>query len=213
MSNQKNEQEKDAVASAVNAIVRPPILVGCEESGTITSEFRKAGYEAYSCDLKLTRGNSDWHFRDDIMNVIPTREWDLIILHPECTALALSGNRWYGKGMKKHDERLEAIEWTVQLWELAKKHARRVALENPASVIYRHLDYDSLQYIQPWQFGHGEQKKTGLALWNLPPLLPTNIAFERKQKVWKMPPGQNRKRDRSKTYAGIAREIVNQWAA
>lgn len=137
------------------------ILVGCEESQTITKAFRDAGHEAYSCDLQPTRGNPCWHYQQDIMEVIPSQEWDLIILHPVCTAMAVSGNRWYGKGMPRHADRLADIEWTKALWSLAKKHCKRVALENPVSVIFQHLEYDSLQYIQPWQFGHGETKRTG----------------------------------------------------
>jgi hypothetical protein len=95
------------------------------------------------------------------------------------------------------------------LWELAKKHSDRVALENPVSVIFSKMS--NVHYIQPWQFGHGETKKTGFALHNLQPLKPTNIVEGREQRVWKMPPGENRKRDRSKTFAGVASAIVDQW--
>lgn len=185
-------------------------LIGCEESGTITGTLRASGVEAYSCDLLPTRGKPEWHYQDDILNVIPMRRWDLIILHPDCTAMAVSGNRWYGKGMPKHQERLEQVKWTLWLWELAKAYSDRVALENPVSVIFKCLP--NVQYIQPWQFGHGETKKTGLALHNLPPLKPTKIVAGREQRVWKMPPGPNRKRDRSKTYQGIADAIAAQWA-
>ena len=186
------------------------ILIGCEESQTITQAFRDAGFEAYSCDLQPTRGNPEWHYQGDIMEVIPTRHWDLIILHPDCTKLALSGNRWYGKGMPWNSKRIAAIGWTVALWNLAKQYSDRVVLENPASVIFGYLDCD-VQYIQPWQFGHGETKRTGLALHNMPTLEPTNIVAGREQRVWKMAPGPNRKRDRSKTYEGIADAIVTQW--
>jgi hypothetical protein len=186
------------------------ILIGCEESQTITKAFRDAGYVAYSCDLEPTRGNPDWHYQQDIMEVIPTRRWDLIILHPDCTAMAVSGNRWYGRNMPRHAERLASIEWTIQLWELAIQYSDRVALENPVSVIFSHLNAD-VHYIQPWQFGHGETKKTGFALHNLPPLTHTNIVNGREQKIWKMAPSPTRKRDRSKTYQGIADAIVSQW--
>lgn len=187
------------------------ILVGCEESGTITKEFRDSGYEAYSCDLKPTRGNPDWHYQDDIMNIIPLHFWDMIILHPDCTKLAVSGNRWYGEGTDRHEERKKAIKWTKKLWDLAKKHTNKLALENPVSVIFKHLDYEQLFYVQPWMFGHGETKKTGFAVIGLPPLMPENIVEGREQRVWKMPPSDTRKRDRSKTYPGIAKAIVNQW--
>jgi hypothetical protein len=78
------------------------ILIGCEESQTICKAFRESGYEAYSCDIESTRGNADWHFKKDIVEVIPLTQWDLIILHPDCTAMAVSGNRWYGRGMPRH---------------------------------------------------------------------------------------------------------------
>ena len=187
------------------------ILIGCEESQTICKAFRGAGYEAYSCDLEPTRGNPDWHYQQDIMEVIPTRRWDLIILHPDCTAMAVSGNRWYGKGMPMNDKRLAQVEWTKALWKLAKKYSDRVALENPVSVVFKHLE--NVSYIQPWQFGHGETKKTGFALHGLEPLKPTNVVDGREQRIWKMPPGETRKRDRSKTFQGIADAIVNQWGS
>ena len=187
-----------------------PILIGCEESQTICGKFRAAGYEAYSCDLEPTRGNPDWHYQADIMEVIPLKYWDLIILHPDCTALSLSGNRWYGQGMKHHNKRMESIFWTQALWETAKKYSDKIALENPTSVIFKYL-HAPVQYIQPWQHGHGETKKTGFALHHLPPLKPTKLVSGREQRIWKMGPSPTRKRDRSKTFEGIAEAIVNQW--
>ena len=187
-----------------------PVLIGCEESQTICGEFRAAGYEAYSCDLEPTRGNPEWHYQEDIMGIIPIRRWGLIILHPDCTAMAVSGNRWYGAGMPMHAKRLEAIEWTRRLWSLAKQYGDRVALENPVSVIFQHLDAPTC-YVQPYEHGHGETKKTGFALHNLPPLLPTNPVPGRDPRVWKMGPSPTRKRDRSRTYAGIATAIVEQY--
>jgi len=186
------------------------ILIGCEESQVLCGAFRAAGYEAFSCDLLPTRGNPDWHYKADIMEVIPMRQWDLIVLHPDCTALSLSGNRWYGVGMPKHSKRMQSIFWTKNLWTLACKHSYGTALENPTSVIFKFLDAD-VQYIQPWQFGHGETKKTGLALRSLPPLKPTRLVSGREQRVWKMGPSPTRKRDRSETYQGIADAIVKQW--
>lgn len=186
-----------------------PILIGCEESQTICKAFRDAGYEAYSCDLQPTRGNPDWHYHEDIMDVIPRREWDLIILHPDCTAMAVSGNRWYGRGMPMHDKRKAAVEWTLKLWELAKRHSKHVALENPVSVVFKHLP--NVFYLQPHDHGHGETKKTRFALHNLEPLKPTNEVDGREHRIWKMPPSPTRKRDRSETYQGIADAIVQQW--
>ena len=188
------------------------ILIGCEESGVLSSAFRRAGFynECYSCDLLPTRGEEEYHIQGDVIDAIKSRIWDLIVLHPVCTAMALSGNRWYGKGMPRHQERLAAIDWTVALWELAKQYSPRVALENPMSVIFQYLDAP-VCYVQPYEHGHGEQKRTGFALHNLPPLVPTIPVAGRAQRIWKMSPGPNRKRERSKTYEGIAAAIANQW--
>ena len=198
---QRNECPLERVVS--------PILVGCEESQVVCKAFRDAGHEAYSCDLQPTRGNPDWHFRQDIMEVIPTRRWGLIILHPDCTAMAVSGNRWYGRGMPRHNERVKAVKWTLDLWELAKMHSDKVALENPVSVIFAHLP--NVFYTQPHDHGHGETKKTGFALHNLEPLEPTNKVEGREQRIWKMPPSATRKRDRSETFPGIAAAMVRKW--
>ena len=187
------------------------VLIGCEESQVVCKAFRDAGHEAYSCDLQPTRGNSEWHWQCDIMTAIPTGQWmwDLIILHPDCTAMAVCGNKWYGKDMPRHNERKKAIEWTLKLWELAKRHSDKVALENPVSVIFSYLP--NVHYIQPWQFGHGETKKTGFALHNLEPLRPTNVVSGREHRIWEMPPSPTRKRDRSAMFPGIAAAMVNQW--
>lgn len=171
--------------------------------------FRNAGYEAYSCDLQPTRGNAEWHFQRDIVEVIQTRRWGLIILHPDCTAMAVSGNRWYGRGKPLHHEREKAVKWTLELWELAKMYSDHVALENPVSVIFKHLP--NVFYTQPHEHGHGETKKTGFALHNLEPLKPTRKVEGREQRIWKMSPSATRKRDRSETYQGIAAAIVEQW--
>lgn len=186
-----------------------PILIGCEESQVVCKAFRDVGYEAYSCDLLPTRGNPEWHYQQNIMDIILIQEWGLIILHPDCTAMAVSGNRWYGRGMPMYEKREQAIEWTLELWEKAKQYSPKVALENPVSVIFKHLP--NVYYIQPWQFGHGETKKTGFALYGLDPLKPTNIVNGREQRIWKMPPSENRKRDRSKTFEGVAAAMAGQW--
>lgn len=188
------------------------ILIGCEESGIVAKAFRKAGHEAYSCDIKPSRGNNNIHILGDIkehLRSVSDGFYDLIVLHPDCTAMAVSGNRWYGKGMPQHEKRKHAIRWTTDLWELAKKKGKRVALENPVSVIFKYLP--NVFYLQPWEHGHGETKKTGFALHELEPLKPTNVVEGREQRIWKMPPGANRKRDRSETFAGVAAAIVEQW--
>ena len=193
-----------------NTIKIGPVLVGCEESQVLCKAFREEGYEAYSCDLEETRGNPNWHYRQDIMEVIPSRHWPLIILHPDCTAMAVSGNRWYGQGRLLHHERINAVKWTIELWKLAKQYSDHAALENPNSVIFPRLNAPRF-YLQPHDHGHGETKKTGFALHNLQPIPPTNKVDGREQRVWKMPPSATRKRDRSETYEGVARAIVKHW--
>lgn len=189
------------------------ILVGCEESQIITIGFRNIGYEAYSCDIQECSGrHPEWHLKMDIFKAINLYKWDLIILHPPCTALAVSGNRWYGSGKLKHQERIDAVKWTQELWNKATSVCNYVAMENPVGVLNKLGDFPKPQYIQPWQFGHGETKKTGLWLYGLKPLKPTNIVEGREQKIWKMSPGPNRAKLRSKTYTGIAEAIVNQWS-
>jgi len=195
------------------------ILIGCEESQVVCAAFRKAGYEAYSCDLEATRGNPDWHYQQDIMEVIPTRQWDLIILHPDCTRMAVCNNKLCAKGKPQHQGRLDDVAWTLKLWGLAKKFSKMVILENPASVIFPHLRKAGalVQYVQPWQFGHMEQKKTGLALHGVKSLQETNNVYDEmmklskkeRERVFYMPPSPTRKRDRSKTYQGVADAFVS----
>lgn len=185
------------------------ILIGCERSGAIRKLMLEKGHDCISCDLEESDDNSPYHYKGDIFDMLTDTYWDLVILHPPCTHLALSGNRWYGNN---HPKRLAAIEWTVKLWDDACKHSAKVALENPTSVIFRYLKSDKIQYVQPWQFGHGEVKKTGFALRNLKPLIPTNIVEGREERIWKMPPSHDRARLRSVTYAGIAEAICEQWA-
>lgn len=187
------------------------VLIACETSGKTREAFRKLGHDVISCDLLPSDDDSPYHYQGDVFDLLEDMTFDLIIMHPPCTALALSGNRWYGKGMPRHQERLDAIKWTMKLWETAKKKAYYVALENPCSVIFRYLGESTVQYIQPWQFGHGEQKKTGLALYHLEPLVPTNIVEGREQRIWKMPPSEDRWKKRSETFQGIADAFAKQW--
>jgi hypothetical protein len=187
------------------------ILVACEYSGAVREAFKKKGHNAWSCDLLSAEDNSRFHLQTDCRVAI-LEGWDLIIMHPPCTYLAVSGNRWYGTGMPGHDKRLEALEWTRNLWQLALFYAPKVALENPVGVLSNCPELPKPQYIQPWMFGHGETKKTGLWLHNLPPLEPTNIVEGREQRVWKMPPSEDRWKERSRTYDGIAEAMAAQWS-
>jgi hypothetical protein len=153
------------------------------------------------------------------MKAIDFGPWDIIILHPECTHMCVSGNKHYGRGMPKHYLRQKAIWWTAGLWAKAKGCARKgVAMENPQSVLWKGIGVKP-QYIQPWQFGHMEQKMTGLALDRLPPLIPTNNVYDQmmllpkniRERCFHMPPSPTRSRDRSETFRGIADAMADQW--
>lgn len=188
------------------------ILIGCELSGVVRRAFRAKGHKAYSCDLKPSDDASVYHLQMHIFDAIDQTAWDLIIMHPPCTALAVCGNRTYGLNRdkspkEKHYLRIEAIEWTIKLWDYARDHCPRVCMENPVGV----LPIEPTQYIQPWQFGHGETKKTGLWLFNLPKLKPTNIVEGREPRVHRMSPSKDRAKMRSQTYQGIADAMVGQW--
>lgn len=197
------------------------VLIGCEESGVVRDAFRELGHDAWSCDL-LPSDDMTYHLQGDVMRAIKHTDWDLIILHPPCTHLSLSGNRWYGRGTEGFSKRVEAVEWTARLWKLAKANAPRVALENPTSVIFPILKREcEVQYIQPHQFGHKEVKKTGFALHNLPPLVPTDELvvptpgseeMKEWEKVWRMGPSEERQRLRSRTYEGVGEAMAKQWS-
>lgn len=183
------------------------VLVGCEFSGIVRNAFIERGHDAWSNDL-LPAEDGGPHLQTDVHDAIARGSWDIIIMHPPCTALAVSGNRWYGEGMPRNDERRRAIEWTMDLWRTACEAAPRVCMENPVGV----LPLKPTQYIQPHEHGHGETKKTGLWLYNLPPLAPSNPVDGREQRVWKMGPSPNRWMDRSRTYTGVAAAMANQWS-
>lgn len=178
------------------------ILIACEYSGTVREAFSKLGHDAWSCDILETEipGN---HLQCDVREILRDG-WDMMIAHPPCTHLAVSGARWF---KDKKVEQAEALEF-VRL--LLNAPIERIALENPISIISSHIRKPD-QIIQPWQFGHGETKATCLWLQNLPKLQPTNIVEGREQRIWKMPPGENRWKERSRTFEGIAQAMANQW--
>lgn len=178
------------------------ILIACEYSGTVREAFSKLGHDAWSCDILETEipGN---HLQCDVREILADG-WDMMIAHPPCTHLAVSGARWF---KYKKVEQAEALEF-VRL--LLNAPIEKIALENPISIISSHIRKPD-QIIQPWQYGHGETKATCLWLQNLPKLQPTNIVEGREQRIWKMPPGENRWRERSRTFEGIAQAMVNQW--
>lgn len=194
------------------------ILIGCERTGRVRDACIRAGHDAWSCDLEPSESDFGPHIQGDIVQTLETGGWwDLIVLHPECTAMAVCGNRHYAGTM----ERAHAIRWTLDLWGLAKRRADRVALENPSSVIFPYLRRlgATVQYIQPYQFGHPEQKKTGFALHNLNPLEPTDDVYEHmmtlpkkdRERVFYMSPSGSRGIDRARFYPGFADAIAEQW--
>ena len=193
------------------------VLVACEFSGTVRDAFIRAGHDAISCDL--LESDTGPHINGDCVDVIGSAKWDLIIMHPPCTALAVSGNATYGEGQPKYQKRLESVEWTKNLWRLACKQSECVAMENPVGVLPRLAGLPCAQYVQPYWFGHMEQKKTGLWLHNLPPLKPTNMVYDEMMKIPKrererlfhLPPSPDRWKIRSTTYKGFAEAMAQQW--
>lgn len=186
----------------------PRILVACEYSATVRDAFRARGFDAWSCDLLPTEGDPRWHIQGDAIEVARKEprwgQWDMMIAHPPCTHLAVSGARWF---KDKQTEQKEALGFVADLFSAP---IRFTALENPVSIIssrFRKPD----QVIQPWQFGHGETKATCLWLNGLPPLRPTDIVDGREARIHRMPPGPDRWKERSRTYPGIAAAMADQW--
>lgn len=179
------------------------VLIACEFSGNVRNAFRERGHDAWSCDLLPAEDGEPYHYQG---NVLPwlADGWDLMIAHPPCTHLAVSGARWFKE--KVHDQLL-ALEFVRRLLDAPIPH---IALENPVSIISTRIRKPD-QIIQPWQFGHGETKATCLWLKNLPKLAPTNVVEGREGKVWKMAPSPDRWKERSRTYEGIAQAMAEQW--
>ena len=183
------------------------ILVACEESQAVTIEMRRLGHEAYSCDIEpCSGGHPEWHLQVDALELLKMK-WDMILAFPPCTHLAVSGARYFEQ--KRKDGRQQAaIDFFMRF---ANSDCPRIAIENPVgimSTVWKKPD----QIIQPWQFGHGETKKTCLWLKGLPPLISTEIVEGREQRIWKMPPSEDRAKNRAKTFPGIARAMAEQWA-
>lgn len=178
------------------------VLVACEYSGRVRDAFIALGHEAMSCDLLPTERPGP-HYQGDVMDVI-TDGWDLMIAHPPCTHLAVSGARHF---YRKQREQREALDF-VRLLLLAP--IPRIALENPVSVISSRIRKPN-QVIQPWQFGHGEVKATCLWLVGLPNLVPTDVVDGREARVHRMPPGPDSWKERSRTYQGVADAMASQW--
>lgn len=178
------------------------VLVACEFSGTVRDAFARRGHHAVSCDL-LSPETDGLHYQGDVRDILAD-DWDMMIAHPPCTHLAVSGARWF---KDKQQEQAEALAFVRALMAAP---IERIAIENPVSVISSKIRKPD-QIIQPWQFGHGETKATCLWLKNLPKLKPTNVVDGREARIHKMSPGPNRWKERSKTYQGIADAMADQW--
>ena len=178
------------------------ILIACEFSGIVREAFNKLGHAAWSCDLLPSEipGN---HYQCDVIDVI-NDNWDMMIAHPPCTYLAVSGARWFKDRVQEQKQALDFVEL------LMNAPIQKICIENPISIISTRIRKPD-QIIQPWMFGHGETKSTCLWLKNLSKLAPSNIVDGREQKVFKMPPGKDRWKNRSRTYTGIAEAMANQW--
>lgn len=182
------------------------VLVACEYSGVVRDAFAAMGHYAMSCDLLPTE-KPGLHYIGDVRDVIDDG-WDLMIAHPPCTHLAVSGARHFAR--KIADGSQDAALDFVRTLMLAP--IQRIAIENPVSIISTRIRRPD-QGIQPYMFGHGETKATCLWLKNLPPLHPTKYVEGREARVHRTPPGPNRWKERSRTYQGIADAMAMQWGS
>jgi hypothetical protein len=180
------------------------ILVACEFSGRVRDAFIAAGHDAVSCDLLPSEAPGP-HYQGDVRDVLDDG-WDLMVAHPPCTFLAVSGARWFAQ---RHAEQADALAFVRLLLDAP---IPRIALENPISVISSRIRKPD-QIIQPWWFGDGETKATCLWLKNLPKLVPTNIVPERAARVHLEPPSPDRWKNRSRTMPGIALAMAAQWGS
>jgi site-specific DNA-cytosine methylase len=193
------------------------VLVACEESGVVREAFRSRGHDAWSCDILKSRDDSPYHIRAPIEAVLKVPyDWDLMIAHPPCTHLAVSGARWF---KDKRAEQEEALDF-VRL--LMYNNIPRIAIENPVSIISSRIRKPD-QIVQPWWFGDPYEKTTCLWLKNLPPLIQTNVVNPEPRHVTKsgrslpkwynLPPSEDRARIRSTTFQGFADAMAEQWGS
>lgn len=194
------------------------VLVACEFSGTVRRAFESRGHDAWSCDLLPAEDGSNRHITGDARDHL-NDGWDLLMVaHPPCTRLCNSGVRWLTTpppGKTTEQMRGELEEGAALFSAFWNAPIDRVCIENP--VMHRHAkalieNYEpSAQSVQPWQFGHGETKRTCFWLRNLPPLIPTDVVEGREARVHRMPPGPDRWKERSRFFKGIAEAMAEQW--
>lgn len=201
------------------------VLVACEYSGAVRSRLRRMGLDAVSCDILPAEDGSAQHIQGDAITAMQSRRWDAIIAFPPCTYLTVSGNRWFYHPDDKHlpvsarrphprhpdrqQKRLEAVRFFMSFVNCG---AAYVAIENPIGIMSTYFRKPD-QIVQPWQYGHGETKSTCFWLKGLPLLEATDVVDGRDQRIWKMPPGKDRAKERSRTYSGIAEAIATQWGS
>ena len=190
------------------------VLVACEYSGIVREAFALKGHDAYSCDLLPTDQPSDKHIQGDVLEII-NNDWNLIIAHPPCTHLSVSGAaRWAEKVADGRQQ--AAIKFVEDIWNA---NCPFIAIENPVGALSSRSKLGkATQYIQPYEFGHAEQKKTGLWLKGLPKLIPTdvidvsNLPDNQRQRLHYLPPSKDRWKIRSTTFQGIADAMADQWS-
>lgn len=191
------------------------ILVACEESQAVTIELRKLGHEAYSCDIEpCSGGHPEWHLQEDVRPLLK-QHWDMIIAFPPCTHLAVSGAAWFEQ-KRKDGRQQEGIDFFMLF---ANADCERIAIENPVGIMSSVYKKPS-QIVQPYEYGHMEQKKTCLWLKGLPLLQSTSNVYDqmmelpknKRERLHYLPPSPERAKLRSKTFSGIARAMAEQWA-
>lgn len=195
------------------------VLIACERSGVVREAFRSKGQDAWSCDLEPADDGSEYHFQQDVLEILYDDCWDLLISHPPCTYLANSGVHWLHRDKTRWAKMIEAAVFfrTFLCTDIPK-----VCIENPVMHKYalEHIGQKHTQTIQPYEFGHPESKRTCLWLIGLPPLVPTKILTKPDKGYWdnQCPGGQNkigpcpeRSQIRAKTYKGIAEAMAEQW--
>lgn len=192
------------------------VLVACEYSGVVRRAFEARDHFAWSCDLDPSEDNSRYHYQGDVRDLLH-KGWDLMIAHPPCTHLAVSGARWFKEKPEKAQLQLEALEFVRLLMDAP---ISKICIENPISVISTQIRKPD-QIVHPWMFGHEASKPTCLWLKNLPLLQPTNIVGKgeyvvtkggnRIPKWYNLPPSPDRGKLRSKTFEGMAKAMAEQW--
>jgi hypothetical protein len=186
-------------------VARVRVLIACEYSGRVRDAFLALGHDAISCDLLPTEVPGP-HYQGDVFDMINSQHYDLMIAHPPCTHLSVSGARHFAE-KRASGVQQRALEFVRSLMSAP---IDRICIENPVSIISSQIRKPD-QIIQPWQFGHGETKATCLWLKGLPKLMPTNVVDGREARVHRMPPGPDRWKDRSRTFQGIALAMADQW--